>query len=375
MNEQADLKAYLDGELDAARAQEVAQAVQTDPALARELDELRALTGVLRSIPMPAVQGREATIDRLMQLDRPSRSSTPWMWRLGLGAAVTAALIYGISLNRNDLQDSAKAGSVVAMKNMSSGEVVEDAASMDRAGSSLAAPTVQKQVPASSKAVQAKAIPKPAAPAPKVQVAPQENWSPSAGAGAPRYASPTRSSANAPADPVAATARTKSSADRESLAKQAPAMMAFRNEPSTMSVRTDSIEATRARLVALVHKYKGTINLGQRKDQPMTADIQIPAANVNEFQRDLIAFATAPRERDQLDADATLGTGVARGGLGGGGGGFGGAGSAKGEASPRPSQPASADRAAPLKTLSDGPPARGTKDRHFRVILIPSKNE
>ncbi|MCZ7580669.1 MAG: DUF4349 domain-containing protein [Fimbriimonadaceae bacterium] len=68
-----DLKAYIDGELNADRAEEVRRAIDADPQLQKEVEQLRFLGLEIRRLAAePAVNGREAALAAVR------RSSRPW---------------------------------------------------------------------------------------------------------------------------------------------------------------------------------------------------------------------------------------------------------------------------------------------------------
>jgi hypothetical protein len=72
MKYEKDLKAFVDGELPPAQMAEIADAVAKDPALQREVAELRLLSASLRpaNVPAPA-EGLEATLRALGRAKRP----------------------------------------------------------------------------------------------------------------------------------------------------------------------------------------------------------------------------------------------------------------------------------------------------------------
>lgn len=108
-----ELAAWADGELDAARAAEVAAAVAADPALAREVASHRALKGLLSAHYAPIadepVPGRFAAPLRVKPADEPeaaavtdlaaartarsSRRIPRWGWIVGPALAASLALL------------------------------------------------------------------------------------------------------------------------------------------------------------------------------------------------------------------------------------------------------------------------------------------
>ncbi|MCC7435534.1 MAG: DUF4349 domain-containing protein [Methanoregulaceae archaeon] len=84
-----DLKAYLDGELETARAQEVEQALAADPALRQEAELMKAMSETLKAmVPDTPPTGAAKTLDRLRSRRR---------WSLGqwvtMGGAIALAFV------------------------------------------------------------------------------------------------------------------------------------------------------------------------------------------------------------------------------------------------------------------------------------------
>ncbi len=68
-----DLKAFVDGELSETRMEEVRQAVESDPAIKQEVEELKLLGfEIKRMASEPAVVGKEAVLDKIR------RPKAPW---------------------------------------------------------------------------------------------------------------------------------------------------------------------------------------------------------------------------------------------------------------------------------------------------------
>lgn len=89
MNVRENLKAYLDGELNAQETKQVEEAVAQDPALKKELEELKSLSQTLQAMArQPEPKGYEATKQRLA----PARRSTPFFWK-ALGTAAVLSLL------------------------------------------------------------------------------------------------------------------------------------------------------------------------------------------------------------------------------------------------------------------------------------------
>ena len=97
MSETRDLRlllhAFVDGELDAAGALEMEQALAADPVLAAEYERLLALRGVLRSLPpmnMPATS-RTRIMAQIAQESRVSPAPAAFVSRRRFGRAALAA--------------------------------------------------------------------------------------------------------------------------------------------------------------------------------------------------------------------------------------------------------------------------------------------
>jgi hypothetical protein len=109
MSVRDDLKAYLDGELPPLRMQEVREAAERDPELARELAELQALSlAVRQSAPEYEVRGMEETLRRL------SRRRAPKLIWLGIPVALAGAVAVAAVLFNPNAAD--RGGFLVAMQ-------------------------------------------------------------------------------------------------------------------------------------------------------------------------------------------------------------------------------------------------------------------
>lgn len=88
------LSAYLDGEVTAAERQQVEEWLAQDPVVQRLYDRLLKLRQGFQSIPVPATQPVDQTVDAVFaRLDRqPKRVA--WLWG---GAAVAATLIGAVT--------------------------------------------------------------------------------------------------------------------------------------------------------------------------------------------------------------------------------------------------------------------------------------
>lgn len=95
-----DLKAYVDRELPHERAQEVAAAVQNDPALQREVGEIETLSHEIRAMA-PAYQpkGMQETLSRVGATRQPTGWGVPRLAWAGLAACV---VLGGFLLFRGD---------------------------------------------------------------------------------------------------------------------------------------------------------------------------------------------------------------------------------------------------------------------------------
>ncbi len=113
-----DLKAYLDGELPKSQAQKIQDAAAQDPAIEKELDDLKfvsaALTGIKREYE---VQGLEQTLNalsgnRAVHVTVPPKRR-PWLgYSLGLGLAAVLAGLFTIPPMFSQAKMSAKSSLV-----------------------------------------------------------------------------------------------------------------------------------------------------------------------------------------------------------------------------------------------------------------------
>ncbi len=90
-----ELSAYLDGELSEAEARRIEQALRDDPALARELEALRAARELVRSLPTAkAPEGFAATVmDKAERLQLVAPIPPARRWRFHWASLATAAVI------------------------------------------------------------------------------------------------------------------------------------------------------------------------------------------------------------------------------------------------------------------------------------------
>jgi hypothetical protein len=97
MNLRDDLKAYLDGELAPERMAEMREAIDRDPVLAREAEELASIGRGLRSAEIyPAAVGLE---DTLKALEHHQRRPF-WVWIAPVAVAASALVFMTISVRR-----------------------------------------------------------------------------------------------------------------------------------------------------------------------------------------------------------------------------------------------------------------------------------
>jgi hypothetical protein len=119
MDIREDLKAYVDGELNERRRQEVEAALARDSDLRRELDEIAAISQTLRTTPTFAVHGLE---DTLVRLQRGKRMASRWVWGL---AATAAAVAIGFAVIPGPRDDEAIAGSPATVAMASKNDVAQ----------------------------------------------------------------------------------------------------------------------------------------------------------------------------------------------------------------------------------------------------------
>lgn len=96
MSVRDDLKAYLDGELPPLRMAEIRDAINKDPALAREVEQLRALAASLQALASrPVMTGLEDTLAALGRAEK----RRPWFIRYGFPlATATAAFVLAVAI-------------------------------------------------------------------------------------------------------------------------------------------------------------------------------------------------------------------------------------------------------------------------------------
>lgn len=135
-----DLKAYLDGELPPLRMAEIRDAIDADPALAEEVEQLRTLSTSLQAFAArPTVVGLE---DTLSALGRSKRRKS-WFVRYAFPLATAAAAIILAAVVAPKMRFAAQADSsarTVAFRLQQKAETRVDAA----ASSSLEVPRVAK---------------------------------------------------------------------------------------------------------------------------------------------------------------------------------------------------------------------------------------
>ncbi len=133
MSYRDDLKAFVDGELNQARTEEIRVAIERDPALATEVSELRHLTSSFQAVPQVEPYGLDETLRALRLAEPRDVSRSPdWRlgWRLGLGLAGAGAFLLMI----NTLSGPSGFAS----------EVSDMAASSTSAQESVAASTIER---------------------------------------------------------------------------------------------------------------------------------------------------------------------------------------------------------------------------------------
>ena len=114
MNIQENLKAYVDGELSPADAEQVRLAIESNPALAREVEAIRSIGSViqLNAKAYTPIGMNEAL--RAIQAKR----KTPWYmqpWTWGAGLAGTAAVAFAFYVNRPPTADSSLTTAIAAV--------------------------------------------------------------------------------------------------------------------------------------------------------------------------------------------------------------------------------------------------------------------
>jgi uncharacterized membrane protein YgcG len=123
MNLRDDLKAYLDGELAPERMAEMREAIDRDPALAQEAEELGRISQTLRAAAaQPASAGLEATLRALEKAERRERK--PWWPWLVPVAGMTAFLVFAVAPTMQQAKMAAKSDISVASRRQVPSEAV-----------------------------------------------------------------------------------------------------------------------------------------------------------------------------------------------------------------------------------------------------------
>lgn len=113
MNLRDDLKAYLDGELPAERMAEMREAIDRDPLLAQEVEELGRISQTLRVAAMqPSAVGLEETLRALEKSERRERKPW-WPWLVPI-AGMACTLIFVVAPTMDQAKMAAKSDSSVA---------------------------------------------------------------------------------------------------------------------------------------------------------------------------------------------------------------------------------------------------------------------
>lgn len=88
------LKSYLDGELSPEKAQEVERAIDSDPKVRSEFEEIRRISATLREAAVaPKVVGLDSTLMALQRSARPVRNPLRWGPALALAGALSVGLL------------------------------------------------------------------------------------------------------------------------------------------------------------------------------------------------------------------------------------------------------------------------------------------
>jgi len=113
MSMREDLKAFLDGELDRTRSDEVKAALERDPNLRKEAEQLQAVSSAIRSHAAEiAPEGIERTLAALAKSKPRSRFVMPWGWAVAGALSTAVALIALLQLLPKSENDSAAPASV-----------------------------------------------------------------------------------------------------------------------------------------------------------------------------------------------------------------------------------------------------------------------
>ena len=120
MNVRENLKAYLDGELSPEEASLVAQALESDPRLRQEMEEMSKLSNALKAFAKEfQPQGYEQTVEAVVAKSRPGLLAGWRAWAVGVPAVLLVLFIASrVVRPQTDLAESA--GSAMAVPSAAS---------------------------------------------------------------------------------------------------------------------------------------------------------------------------------------------------------------------------------------------------------------
>lgn len=341
MNYQENLKAYLDGELSPADAAALEAALTSDLDLARELEELRSVTAMVRTIPEPVPYGLEQALWRLEKLDAKPVAKPLWGRWLTAGLVGAGAIVLSLTLLFPD-QTFSKESATVAMAGSKEPNDLGDIHFNTDAQSSSVVKQAAPSAPSESEKRTKSFVAKPSAgirepqseldtrptPAKESKKVDQPVNLPAPGQREER----TRRVSEKPLENGIADANVNSAQSR--FKAQAPivgtplkAESHLRNiQPVPQTLETREVLETKADLARLVHAFKGTINIGQPKGSPMVATITVPENRMEEFAAAVRGLQRQQQNQAQGDSSVSLRGGGAgsAGGMGGGQGSMGG---------------------------------------------------
>lgn len=372
-----DLKAYVDGELSPMQMAEVRDAIDRDPVLAREVEELSRLTHTIRaSVPMPEVRGLDETLNALRKSRNPMRM---FGWPIALVGAcgVLFAIVFPVF---SQAKSAAKSSSVAFMRARE--REVEAAGSFSAAGgqeerakAKSADAEYRRSSPELSDAPKTSALELqdrsrrsqgvqgkgPAAPR-REEHAPVRKSQPQFGGLTARLQSPRNAKVT-----LGSAFSTAEKDGRDSLkssaVSEAPVASLSSVADKPLVLMVDSLEDARKKVANLVEHFEGTVSLvpAAVNGVPNNSNelvLMVPVAKAPEAIDVIRTVLTAPlrredpevisglrvpannAKRDGSDARYFGGQGGAAGGVGGGG--FGGGGLARSGAAAPASPPAGA---------------------------------
>jgi len=379
-----DLKAYVDGELSPVQMAAIRDAIDGDPVLAQEVEQISNLTHTIRaSVPMPEIRGLDETLSALRKSRNPMRS---FGWPIAIVGAcgVLFAIVFPVF---SQAKSAAKASSVAYLRARErqdtasdSVSTLADGAARQNAKESLSAPlSIGAEVSQEAKRLKSSAsaqnrIQHSAEIAGKVDAGTQWKTPKPQGQSELRKGVERAPAPQTPPPPVfrnrnnlAFSPQAGRDAMKSSVISEPPtvALSSVREKPVVLLV--DSIEDARTKVANLVEHFDGTVAVVSTTADGFSSNsnelvLMVPVAKAPEALDVIRTVVTAPFLRREatggglagqapsnaakMDKSDVQNFGGGGGGIGGGiGGGFGG-GAARGGAG-GPGSPPATTTAAP----------------------------